>query len=247
MAIEISEFTHAIGTRFEEYVLRGGLCMALLVPLSIFTLGVIIQRFLELRRSCVAPAGLVKTACAVSSTDEFAAFRNGLITDERPLAQVVLNYIEAGERGEPFHPDINREPIEETTDQLYQSLTPLSTAYVVAPLLGVLGTTIAIMGTFKQFAIAGQRDMTALVLAIDQSLVSTMWGLFIAVPAYYCFSMLQRRVFHYERHVLPSLSKEIVRKLAPFIRLREDGLPLKGLAEPRRVEFKPHDSNLDVS
>jgi len=247
MPIEISEFTHTIGTKLDEYVLRGGICMALLVPLSVFTLGVIIQRFLDLRRTSVVPSGLVETACAVRSPDEFAAFRDGLIADGRPLAHVLLSYIEAGERGEPFHPEINREPIEDTTDRLYQSLTPLSTAYVVAPLLGVLGTTIAIMGTFKQFAIAGQRDMTALVLAIDQSLVSTMWGLFIAVPAYYCFSLLQRRVFHYERHVLPALSKEIVRKLAPFIRLREDDLLINGSAEPRRVEFKSDDGKRGVS
>jgi biopolymer transport protein ExbB len=247
MPIEISEFTHAVGTRLDEYVLRGGICMALLIPLSIFTLGVIIQRFLDLRRTSVVPPGLVETARAVKGQDEFAAFRDGLITDGRPLAHVLLSYIEAGERGEPFHPDINREPIEDTTDRLYQSLTPLSTAYVIAPLLGVLGTTIAIMGTFKQFAIAGQRDMTALVLAIDQSLVSTMWGLFIAVPAYYCFSVMQRRVFHYERHVLPALSKDIIRKLAPFIRLREDDLLINGSAEPRRVEFKSNDSNCGVS
>jgi len=247
MPIEISDFTHALGSRFEEYVLRGGICMALLVPLSIFTLGVIIQRFLDLRKTRVVPPGLVERASAVASPGEFAAFRQGLIDDGRPLAQVVLSYIEAGERGEPVHPDINREPIEDTTDRLYQSLTPLSTAYVVAPLLGVLGTTIAIMGTFKQFAIAGQRDMTALVLAIDQSLVSTMWGLFIAVPAYYCFAMLQRRVFHYERHVLPSLSKEIVRKIAPFIRLGEDELLAGSSPEPRRVEFKTNDSARSLS
>ena len=104
-------------------------------------------------------------------------FGKVLPTTACPLAQVLLGYIEAGERGEPVHPDINREPIEDSTDRLYQSLMPLSTAYVVAPLLGVLGTTIAIMGTFRQFAIAGDRDMVALVLAIDQSLVSTMWGL----------------------------------------------------------------------
>lgn len=238
MPIGNSEFMHVIDSRLDEYVLRGGIAMALLIPLSIFTLGVIMQRLLDLRRTRVAPESLVDRALAVASPEEFSAFRDGLVNDGCPLARVVLSYIEAGERAEPFHPDINREPIEDTTDLLYQSLTPLSTAYVVAPLLGVLGTTIAIMNTFKQFAIAGQRDMTALVVAIDQSLVSTMWGLFIAVPAYYCFAMLQRRVFHYERYVLPTLSKEIVRQLAPFIRRREDDVLVSGSirTESRRVQ-----------
>ncbi len=246
MPIETHELTQAVATNFDEYVLRGGICMTLLVPLSVFTLGIIIQRFLDLRRSRVIPIGLVETARAVGNRDEFGAFRDRLIYDSCPLAQVLLGYIEAGERGEPVHPDVNREPIEDSTDRLYQSLTPLSTAYVVAPLLGVLGTTIAIMSTFRQFAIAG-RDMTALVLAIDQSLVSTMWGLFIAVPAYYCFALLQRRIYRYERDVLPALSKEIVRKLAPYIRFREEDLLTNGAAEQRRGPFEPADSACGTS
>jgi len=247
MSIETYEFTQAIAAKFDEYVLRGGICMIALVPLSVFTLGIIIQRFLDLRRSRVIPPALVEAAYAIENQDEFGAFRYKLIDDGRPLAQVLLGYIEAGERGEPVHPDVNREPIEDATDRLYQSLTPLSTAYVVAPLLGVLGTTIAIMGTFRQFAIAGHRDMTALVLAIDQSLVSTMWGLFVAVPAYYCFALLQRRVYRYERDVLPTLSKELVRKFAPYIRFGEDDPLNKEAAEQRRGLFEPDNSACGAS
>ena len=235
MSIKAPEFAQAVIASLDEYVLRGGVTMVLLIPLSVFTLGIVIQRFLDLRRSCVAPGGLVEAARAIGSPDEFSAFRERLIYESCPLAQVLLGYIEAGERGEPVHPDINREPIEDSTDRLYHSLMPLSTAYVVAPLLGVLGTTIAIMGTFRQFAIAGERDMTALVLAIDQSLVSTMWGLFIAVPAYYCFALLQRRIYRYERDVLPALSREIVRKLVPYIRFGEDDLLIDTADEQRRA------------
>lgn len=231
----VHEFGQAVAATFEEYVLRGGLTMAFLIPLSIFTLGVTLQRLLDLRPSRVTPAGLVEAARAIKSPEEFHAFREGLADDACPLAQVLLGYIEAGERGEPVHPDINREPIEDSTDRLYHSLMPLSTAYVVAPLLGVLGTTVAIMGTFKQFAIAGDRDMVALVMAIDQSLVSTMWGLIVAVPAYYCFALLQRRIYRYERDVLPALSREIVRTFAPYIHYGKDDLSLERAGAQKRA------------
>lgn len=217
MPSESREIMQTAATYFDEYVARGGICMMLLVPLSVITLGIIIQRFLDFRRSRVIPAALVEAARTIRNRDEFDAFRHGLLRDRCPLAQALLGYIEAGERGEQTHPDANREPIEDSMDRLYQSLTPLSTAYVVAPLLGVLGTTIAIMGTFRQFAIVGNRDMTGLVLAIDQSLVSTMWGLFIAVPAYYFFALLQRRIYRLERDELPPLIEELVTKLDPYI------------------------------
>jgi biopolymer transport protein ExbB/TolQ len=76
------------------------------------------------------------------------------------------------------------------------------------------------MGTFEQFAVVGKRDMSALVSAIDKSLITTMWGLIIAIPAYYFFSILQNKIFKYEREILPRLLKEIMQNLAPYIKLK---------------------------
>jgi biopolymer transport protein ExbB len=208
---------------FDEYVLQGGITMAALLPLSIFTLGVILQRLLELRRSRVMPKDLLDAAKGISSQNAFDSFRESLDCSSSPLAHVILAYIEAGERGESIHPDVNPTPIDDMMDRLYQSLSPLSTAYVVAPLIGVLGTTVGIMGTFEQFALVGKRDMSALVTAIDKSLITTMWGLIIAVPAYYFYSILQGMIFRYERDHFPRFLKEVMRKCAPYIRLKPKG------------------------
>jgi biopolymer transport protein ExbB len=206
---------------FDEYVLQGGITMIALFPLSIFTFGLVLQKFRELKEKSVIPKELVAQAMAVNSDESFNQFRTQLTTNPSPLAEIILDYIEAGERGEPITPDENTDPIDFQADLLYHSLTPISTAYIVAPLLGVLGTTVGIMGTFEQFAIAGKRDMSALVAAIDKSLITTMWGLIIAVPAYYSFSLLQSKIFKYERRTLPNLLKSITKHLAPYIKKRE--------------------------
>jgi len=204
---------------FDEYVLQGGITMLALLPLSIFTLGIILQRFLDLRISRIMPHDLIEEAKGISSQQMFDSFREHLTLLSSPLAKVILAYIEAGERGEPINPDVNPTPIDDVMDKLYQSLSTLSTAYVIAPLLGVLGTTIGIMGTFEQFAIVGKRDMSALVSAIDKSLITTMWGLVIAVPAYYFYAIMQNKIFRYEREQFPRLLKDIMKNLAPFIKL----------------------------
>ncbi|MEQ1530151.1 MAG: MotA/TolQ/ExbB proton channel family protein [Methylococcales bacterium] len=74
------------------------------------------------------------------------------------------------------------------------------------------------MGTFEQFAIVGKRDMSALVSAIDKSLITTMWGLIIAVPAYYFYAVLQNKIFRYERNMFPRVVKDILNNLDPFIK-----------------------------
>lgn len=177
----------------DEYILQGGLTMLGLVPLSIYTLGMVLQRFIEFRASRIMPEALVSKAKSIKSQNEFDALVSELPEQDSALAKILLAYVESGERGESTNPDVNVLPIEDVTDKLYQSLSPISMAYIIGPLLGVLGTTIGIMGTFEQFAVVGKRDMAALVSAIDKSLITTMWGLIIAIPAYYFFSILQIR------------------------------------------------------
>ena len=215
---------------FDEYVLQGGITMLALLPLSIYTLGIILQRFLELRISRVMPHDLIEESKSISNQQEFDSFRDRLTALSSPLAMILLAYIEAGERGESIHPDVNPTPIDDVMDRLYRSLSSLSTAYVIAPLLGVLGTTIGIMGTFEQFAIVGKRDMSALVSAIDKSLITTMWGLVIAVPAYYFYAILQNKIFRYERDMFPRLLKDILKNCAPFIKLKPIGSFERGVA-----------------
>jgi biopolymer transport protein ExbB/TolQ len=111
------------------------------------------------------------------------------------------------------------------SDRLYQSLSSLSTAYVIAPLIGVLGTTVGIMGTFEQFSVVGKRDMSALVSAIDKALITTMWGLIIAVPAYYFYALLRNKIFAYERDSFPRILKSVMKQLSPFIRTIQDDSP----------------------
>lgn len=208
---------------FDEYILQGGLTMLGLVPLSVYTFGIVLQRFIELRATRVLPEKLLTEARNITSQETFDAFVGALLTQSSPLAKIILAYIEAGERGDPINPDVNVIPIEDVTDKLYQSLSPISTSYIIGPLLGVLGTTIGIMGTFEQFAVVGKRDMSALVSAIDKSLITTMWGLVIAIPAYYFFSILQNKIFRYERVILPRLLKDVMQNLVPYIRIKSIG------------------------
>ena len=205
----------------DEYILQGGLTMLGLVPLSIYTLGMVLQRFIEFRASRIMPEALVSKAKSIKSQNEFDALVSELPEQDSALAQILLAYVESGERGESTNPDVNVLPIEDVTDKLYQSLSPISMAYIIGPLLGVLGTTIGIMGTFEQFAVVGKRDMAALVSAIDKSLITTMWGLIIAIPAYYFFSILQNKVFKYEREILPRLLKDIMHNANRYIKKQE--------------------------
>lgn len=215
----MNDFLGVSESYLDEYILQGGLTMLVLIPLSIYTLALMVQRTLDLRRERVMASWIIEAIKTKHSPESLKAFRTRLDSDSSPLAEIVTGYLEAAERGEPLNPDVNPGPLDDVMDRLYQSLTPLSTAYVIAPLIGVLGTTIGIMGTFEQFAIVGKRDMSALVSAIDKSLITTMWGLIIAVPAYFSYSLFQNRVFQFERRELPRLLKKLHPELKGLVSL----------------------------
>lgn len=201
----------------DEYVIQGGVTMLALVPLSMYTLSIIIQKSLELRQKKVICKNLIQQAKAVRDQKSFQAFYNSLENHPSLLATIIKDYIDEGARGESTDPKENLVPIDNQAEILYQSLSPISTAYIIGPLIGVLGTTVGIMATFRQFAIAGKRDMAALVSAIDKSLITTMWGLIIAVPAYFAYALLQNKIFNYERKIFPKILAEVMPALSPYI------------------------------
>lgn len=75
-----------------------------------------------------------------------------------------------------------------------QSLLPfLSIAAASAPLLGLLGTVTGIIETFKQITIYGSGDVASLSGGISEALITTEYGLLVAIPSLLLHSFLSRK------------------------------------------------------
>jgi len=62
-----------------------------------------------------------------------------------------------------------------------------------APLLGLLGTVTGIINTFKLITVFGSGDVKSLSGGISEALVTTMWGLIVAIPALLLHAFLSRK------------------------------------------------------
>ena len=62
-----------------------------------------------------------------------------------------------------------------------------------APLLGLLGTVTGIINTFKLITVFGSGDVKSLSGGISEALVTTMWGLIVAIPALLLYAFLSRK------------------------------------------------------
>ncbi len=70
----------------------------------------------------------------------------------------------------------------------------LTLAISGGPFLGLLGTVIGVMITFAAVAVAGDISIAAIAPGIAASLLTTVAGLAVAIPALFAYNYLQTRI-----------------------------------------------------
>lgn len=70
----------------------------------------------------------------------------------------------------------------------------LNTLVAAAPLMGLLGTVIGMLGTFAAISAGGGAETAAMVAAgISEALITTQTGLFVALPGIFLVLIIRRR------------------------------------------------------
>ena len=72
-----------------------------------------------------------------------------------------------------------------------RGLGVLATVGSTAPFIGLLGTTMGIVNTFQQMAAAGSGGLGTVSAGISEALITTAFGLLVAIPAVMAFNFLQ--------------------------------------------------------
>tara|TARA_B100000575_G_C23085758_1_gene625724 strand:- start:213 stop:815 length:603 start_codon:yes stop_codon:yes gene_type:complete len=77
-------------------------------------------------------------------------------------------------------------------------LVYLNTLVATAPLLGLLGTVMGMLMTFKGLSVGGGKLVDVVASGISEALITTEMGLLIAVPGYFMAYAIKRRKDEYE-------------------------------------------------
>src|SRR5712692_5734538 len=84
----------------------------------------------------------------------------------------------------------------EVIQALRAPLWMLGTLGAVMPFVGLFGTVVGILGSFRQIGMTGQSGFAVVAPAISEALITTAGGIAVAVEAVVLFNVFQARIAH---------------------------------------------------
>ena len=167
----------------------------LLVALSMVCMALIMMFLMKFSRSKVVPdevAGQIEQMLNEKRYREAIEYAQ---SDSSFLASLVNAALGEASNG---YPAMERAIEEEADNEISKMLRPIEFLNVlgnVAPMLGLFGTVYGMIVAFQQLVEAGGRpDPAQLAAGISTALVTTFWGLIVAIPALAGFAVIRNRI-----------------------------------------------------
>ena len=172
----------------------GGMTMIPLALCSILALAIVIEKSFALRtHRVVSPkiAGLIESMKRKEDSTALAAVCRHVNT---PFARVIKAGIENEGLPRAENVEMLQAAARQEVGSLERGLLMLEIITGISPLLGLLGTVIGIFHVFNVIVETGIGEASALSGGISEALITTIVGLFIAIPSLVAHSYFSKRV-----------------------------------------------------
>jgi biopolymer transport protein ExbB len=200
----------------------GGLTGLLIGLLSVIAVGFMIEHTITIRRQTLMPDSIaeeLETLIHAGQIDEAIEFCRDP-QQESLLADVVLAGLQryrSSEFGFAEYKAAVEEEGENQTGRLYRKTEVLGVIGAIAPMLGLYGTVLGMIEAFNQIAsTGGAARPDELAGGISKALVTTLMGLFVAIPAMIAFSFFRNKI----DSIVAETGKRVEQILMPLGRRR---------------------------
>jgi biopolymer transport protein ExbB len=188
-----------------EFIIAGGPFMWPLLACSILIITISIERLWFLQVRLVTPNGLTNQIVNLLNKNLINTKQAVEIAELSSLGFLLVSCIK--------YKDLPRENLEskieekasEVQHSLERNLTMLGTLATISPLLGLLGTVVGMITAFTGLSEVTGANPDILAEGISQALITTAFGLFIAVPGLVMHKYFEQKI----SHLLINLQAEI--------------------------------------
>ncbi|HKO47913.1 MAG TPA: MotA/TolQ/ExbB proton channel family protein [Polyangiaceae bacterium] len=202
----------------------------LLLFLSVVSFSAMFERYLFFRRHRVDFEGLRKNVRKLLQENDLPALDKFLSGSNAIEARVALEGLRWAAGGPGAVTDAVESELARVKGELERGMNLLGTLGNNAPFVGLLGTVLGVIISFRALGDAGQNTgaMGGVMAGISEALVATGVGLFVALPAVVAYNAIQKRIGEIE-----SQSMSLTKLLTAYVRTadRVQGIVLADEAE----------------
>jgi biopolymer transport protein ExbB/TolQ len=165
--------------------------------MSIATGAVAVEKWRSLRRAertsdaFLAAWRAAPDAVGVAAlTERFAASPVATLIAAVSAAEVATDHAYRAE----IHDRIVRRHVLAMGSDLRRGLPAIATVGSTAPFVGLFGTVIGIVNAFHEIGATGRGGIATVSTGIAEALVTTAFGIMVAIPAVWAFNLLSQRI-----------------------------------------------------
>lgn len=196
----------AVRESFFEHVSKGGPVMIPIFLLAFAALAVAIYKWIKLSRLKVPTQSEIDSLfLSIARYDHKEALREAHAIGG-PVGKMLSAGVEHIKESRELIEEIMYETILSTRLKLEGLLPFIAISASSAPLLGLLGTVTGIINTFKLITVFGSGDVGTLSGGISEALITTKFGLIVAIPSLLLHAFLSRKA----RGIIDQMEKTAV-------------------------------------
>lgn len=200
-----------------EQIAKGGMVMYPMLTLAFIAFLIAAYKFFEIstvRKAKEADVGRILESIRNGDVDNAMAQAR---TIKGPAGEILQQAVANVHQDKEVIEEVLYEVIIKTQPKLERMLPFIAVTAATAPLLGLLGTVTGMIKTFKLITVFGAGDAQSLSSGISEALITTQYGLIIAIPTLIAHALLSRKA----KGVIASLEQTAVTYINGLVEIRE--------------------------
>lgn len=181
---------------FDHFLVQGGaITWFILVPLSLATIALSVEYTMSIRRQTFVPQDTFQEIAERIANKQYTEALTFTADEPSVLSAVVNTGLMESANGYAAMERAVEEALEYRSAKIMRKIEYLNVIGNISPMVGLFGTVYGMIGLFSSMREAGGMPEPArLADDISIALVTTFWGLLVAIPALSVFALFRNRI-----------------------------------------------------
>ena len=191
-----------------DYLTAGCWFMLPLLICSVLLISIVIERIWFLQKRLVSPEGLLRTFINHSKDQSITIQQQDSYVESSSLGELLVTAYRFKDKPRNIVEDKVVEASSNVRMKLERNLNMLGIIASISPLLGLLGTVVGMITVFANINLVdGSSNSDLLASGISEALITTAFGLLVAVPGLIFYKYFSARVNLHMLNMQNELSK----------------------------------------